>query len=343
MKKATKFISIILTLAMVCGMFACTDYETGNNATPAPTSTQDIIPTEKTTVRVTALKGPTGMGMAKLFKDSDNNSALNKYEKTIESDPTLVSAAVLKGNFDIAAVPTNLAATLFNKGADMQVLALNTLGVLYVLENGNTINSIEDLRGKTIYATGQASTPEYILNYILRENGIEPGKDITVEYFTEHAELVTQMVSNKVAIGMLPQPNVTTAMTKNKDLRIALDLTKEFNAVSDGKSDVVQGCIVVNKTFAKNNPEAVQNFLKDYAASVEFVNNSPEEAAIYIEEYGIIPAAAIAKQAIPTCNICCITGDEMKTKLNDFLKVLFDANPKSVGGKLPTDDIYYAG
>lgn len=343
MKKFTKIISFLLIFVLTLSIFACTsDKNTQTENTAAPSETQSQT-TEKTTVRVTALKGPTGMGMAKLFKDSDNNTALNKYVKTIESDPSLVSAAVLNGDFDIAAVPTNLAATLFNKGADMQVLALNTLGVLYVLENGNTINSIEDLRGKTIYATGQASTPEYILNYILRGNGLEPGKDVTVEYFTEHSELVTQMVSNKVAIGMLPQPNVTTAMTKNKDLRIALDLTKEFNTVSGGKSDVIQGCIVVNKTFAKNNPVAVENFLKDYETSVNFVNNSAEEAALYIEEYGIIPSAAIAKQAIPTCNICFITGDDMKTKLNDFLKVLFDANPKSVGGKLPTDDIYYAG
>lgn len=327
MKNFRKIISVLLILVLVCSMFSCT---------------KDKKDTPKNTVRVTALKGPTGMGMAKLFKDSDNNSSLNKYEKTIESDPSLVQTAVLEGNFDIAAIPTNLAAVLFNKKADMQVLALNTLGVLYVLENGNTIKSIEDLRGKTIYATGQASTPEYILNYILRSNGLEPGTDVTVEYFTEHSELVTQMVSNKVAIGMLPQPNVTTAMTKNKDLRIALDLTKEFNAVSGGKSDVIQGCIVVNKTFAKDNPTAVENFLKDYENSVKFVNNSPEEAALHIEEYGIIPSAAIAKQAIPTCNICCITGDEMKTKLNDFLKVLYDANPKSVGGKLPTDEIYYA-
>ena len=166
MKKFAEITSLLLIFVLACSMFACTDQEPGYNGTPAPTGT--FIPAEeKTTVRVTALKGPTGMGMAKLFKDSDNNSALNKYDKTIESDPTLVSAAVLKGDFDIAAVPTNLAATLFNRGADMQVLALNTLGVLYVLENGNTINSIEDLRGKTIYATGQASTPEYILNYIL--------------------------------------------------------------------------------------------------------------------------------------------------------------------------------
>lgn len=330
MKKITKIIAIILTFVLIGSMFACSD----DTAAPAG---------KKPTVRVTALKGPTGMGMAKLFKDSDNNKALNKYEKTIESDPTLVKTTVMNGDFDIAAVPTNLAATLFNKGADMQVLALNTLGVLYVLENGNTINSIEDLRGKTIYATGQGSTPEYILNYILRGNGLEPGKDVTVEYFTEHTELVTQMVANKVAIGMLPQPNVTTAMAKNKDLRIALDLTKEFNTLSEGKSDVIQGCIVVNKTFAKNNPEAVQNFLKDYEASVKFVNNNIDEAATYIEEYGIIPSAGIAKQAIPTCNICFITGDEMKTKFNDFIKILFDANPKSVGGKLPTDDIYYAG
>lgn len=320
-----KIFALLLALVLSLGLFACTKEE-------AP----------KTDVKVATLKGPTGIGMVHLMKKADEGSAKNNYTFSIESAPDAIQALIVNGDVDIAAVPTNLAAALYKKtdGA-IKVAAVNTLGVLYILENGNTINSVGDLRGKTLYATGQASTPEYILNYVLTKNGLTPGVDVTIEYMSEHSELATALASNTAAIGMLPEPNVTATLSQNAELRIALDLTKEWEKVCGEGNVPVQGCIVVSKNFAENSKAALDAFLEEYAASVEFVNGSIEDASVLVEEYGIMAKAALAKKAIPNCNIVFKTGDEMKTLLGDFLKVLFDANPKSVGGTLPDDAFYY--
>ncbi len=292
------------------------------------------------TIRVFALKGPTGMGMAKMIYDT-NNTEGSPYQFTIAGSPDAITAEIINGTYDIAAVPTNLAAVLYQKtGGELLVGAVNTLGVLYVLENGNTIQSIEDLNGKTIYATGQASTPEYVLNYILDANGV----DATVIYLAEHAELATQMTAGSVTIGMLPVPNVTAVLNGNKDVRIALNLTEEWEkaAAKNGDSGALyQGCIVIRRDFAEQYPKAVEEFLAAYKASVDYVNATPAEAATIIAEIGIIPAAPVARKAIPDANIVCITGDEMQTGLDGFFKVLFKFNPASVGGKLPDENLYY--
>lgn len=299
-------------------------------------------PADKTDVRVITLKGPTGIGMASLMSEDTAGNTANDYEFTLAASPDEVSSAIIAGTFDIAALPVNLASVLYNKGADVQLIGVNTLGVLYILENGNDINSVDDLRGKTIYATGQGSTPQYVLEYILEKNNIEIGKDVTVEYFAEHAEIAAKLATNSVAIGMLPEPNVTSALISSSssdgDLRIALDLTDEWEKVSDGT--LVQGVIVVSKTFAANNPKAVSDFIKEYKSSVDFVNANIDTAASYCETYGIVPKTAVAKKAIPNCNICLKTNEEAKSYVNSMLGVLFDANPKSVGGKLPADDFY---
>ncbi len=291
-------------------------------------------------IRVFALKGPTGMGMSKLMTDEQAKES-SLYSFTIAASPEEVSAEIIKGNYDIAAVPTNLASVLYNKTeGELMVAAVNTLGVLYILENGDSIQSIEDLNGKTIYATGQASTPEYVLNYILDANGI----DCEVIYLTEHAELATQMTAGTVSVGMLPVPNATTVLAGNTDVRVALDLTAEWEKAAALKGDdgaLYQGCIVIRRDFAEQYPKAVEEFLASYKASVEFVNDNPAEAALLIEQVGIIPKAAVAQKAIPNANIVCITGEEMQTGLAGFFKVLYDFNSASVGGKLPDDGIWY--
>lgn len=324
MKKITAIIlTVILALSAVV-MTAC--------GTPAEEKPSEI--------RVLTLMGPTGMGMAKMINDSKDNKAKQNYKFTVASAPDQISAEVIKGDFEIAAVPVNLASVLYNKTeGKVKVAGVNTLGVLYVLENGNTVNSVADLKGKKIVATGQGANPEYTLRHILTKNGIDPDKDVTIEYLAEHAELATQMVSGAVTLGMLPEPNVTSVMLNNKDVRIALDLTKEWKKATD--SDLVQGCIIVSAEFAEKYPTALKTFLEEYKASVDFANNSVDEAAQLIEAAGIVPKAAIAKKALPNCNIVLITGKEMKAPVEGMLKVLFDANPKSVGGKLPDEAFYY--
>lgn len=224
-------------------------------------------------------------------------------------------------------------------------MAINTLGVLYVLENGSTINSVADLKGKTIYATGKGATPEYILNYILKANGIDPEKDVTIEYKTEHAELAALAATGKVAISMLPEPNVTAVLKQNKNARIALNLTEEWDkavAANGENSKLAQGCIIARKDFVEKNPEAVARFMDAYKASVESVNSAPAEAAALVVKHGIMPKAAIAQAAIPNCNITFIEGAEMKDIMSANLNVLFNANPKSIGGAMPGDDFYYS-
>lgn len=224
----------------------------------------------------------------------------------------------------------------------MKVLAINTLGVLYIVENGDSIQDISDLKGKTIYTSGKGATPEYTLNYILKENGIDSENDVTIEYKSEHAECVAVLASEENAIAMLPQPFVTTAQTKNDKIRIALDMNDEWDKLQtkEDKSALVTGAIVVRTQFLEEHTELVNKFLDAYKDSVEYVNSNIEEAAVMIEEQDIIPAA-VAKIALPYCNIVFIEGEEMKTKLSGYYSILFEQNQKSVGGTLPDDTFYY--
>ncbi|MHB1154899.1 MAG: ABC transporter substrate-binding protein [Eubacteriales bacterium] len=297
---------------------------------------------EKDDINVTVLAGPTGMGAAKLMNENTTGNALNNYNFTVATSPDEVTAAVINGSTDIAAVPANLASVLFNKtNKEVQVIAVNTLGVLYMLENGNTINSINDLRGKTIYATGQASTPEYILRHILIQNDIDPDKDVTIEYYAAHAELATVISSGDIILGMLPEPNVSAVLSANPSVRIALNLTDEWNKISGDTSMLIQGCVIVNKAFAEANKKAVDNFLTEYKKSIDYVNANISEAAQLIADNGILSKAAIVEKAIPNSNIVYIDGDEMKEQLSGFLEILFNANPASVGGTMPDDTFYY--
>lgn len=318
-----KFIAIIMA-ALLCFCFV---------------SCKEKTPSERTNVRVTALKGPTGMGMAYLMSENENGTTQNNYTFSLASAPTEAQAAVISGNFDIAALPVNLAAVLYNKGADISFIGVATLGVLYILENGNEINSVSDLKGKTIYATGQGATPEYALNFVLEKNGIKVGEDVTVEYLSDHSELASKLAANTVSIGLLPEPNVTSAlMQKTGDLRIALNLTEEWDKISD--TTLVQGVLVVSNKFFSEHPEAVKTFLSEYKESVTSINSDINTGASYCEKYGIVPKAAVAQKAIPNCNISALSGGKGVAAMKGMLDVLFEANPASVGGKLPSDDFY---
>ena len=326
-----KIVSLLLVFAIVFAFAAC-------NTTNNEEETTTEAPYQSITMRIAGLSGPTGIGMVNLMQSKDNQTAKNDYQFSVVSDPTEIVSGMTNNSYDIAACPINLAATLYNKlEGNIQVLAVNTKGVLYILENGNTINSLSDLSGKKLYATGQGSTPEYILNYLLEQSGI--ADKVTVEYVTSHDELATLAASGKATISMLPEPKVTAALTKNSDLRIALNLTEEFEKIS-GKT-LIQGVIIAKKDFVEANKAAIDMFLTEYEASINAVNTDIETAASLCEQYGIIPKAAIAKKAIPNCNIAYIDGADMKASVSANLQIFFDANPKSVGGKLPGEDFYY--
>ena len=284
---------------------------------------------------IAALKGPTAMGMVKTM---DENSGA--YDFRIMAAADEITPLLAKGEIDIAAVPANLAAILYQKmNGAICVLNVNTLGVLYIAERGDSIRSVADLKGRTIYSAGKGSTPEYALNYILTANGLTPNADVTIEYKSEHAECLSAILSDANALAMLPQPFLTTAMTKADDVRMALDLTAEWDSLGVG-SAMITGVTVARRKFVEENPELVKQFLTDYADSVEYVNANPAEAAPLAEKFDIVPAA-VAEKAIPACNIRCIVGAEMREKLSGYLNVLFEQNPDSIGGKLPDAQFYY--
>ncbi len=328
-----KVISLLLVFALVICFAACG----AKDNTDTPTTTTPA-PYQSITMNVAGLAGPTGIGMVKLWADTDAGTAKNDYKFTLLSDPTEIVAGMVNGSYDIAACPINLAPSLYNKlNGNIQILAINTKGVLYILENGNTISSLADLAGKKLYATGQGSTPEYILNYLLEKNGLTD--KVEVEYVASHDELASLAAAGEVTIAMLPEPKVTAALSKNADLRIAINLTEEFEKTSG--QTLIQGCIIAKKDFVAANPEAIEMFLSEYEASISYVSSDLEGTANLCEKYQVIPKAAVAKKAIPNCNIAFISGAEMKAAVAANLQIFFDANPQSIGGKMPGDDFYY--
>jgi len=332
----------VLALALLAGCGApSTSPTTPEPATSAAVTAAPSATTQPTTMRIASLKGPTTMGLVKLMSDAEAGATHHDYQVTMYGTPDEIVPQIVQGQVDIALVPANLASVLYNKttGA-VQVAAINTLGVIYVVENGETVSSVEDLRGKTVYNTGKGATPEYALNHILTANGIDPATDLTIEYKSEATELAVLLAGPDPAIAVLPQPYVTTVQRQNPAVRVALSLSDEWDKVS-ADSGMVTGVLVVRREFAEANKAAFDEFLADYQASTAWTNENIPEAAELIAGYGIVPDAAIAAAAIPASNITFVAGSEMKAKLGGYLQVLFEANPQSVGGALPTDDFYY--
>lgn len=348
-----KFIAVCMTAVMCAALFAgCSKKEQETPAAPEESaavqeSAKDsgsADAAQDAVVRIGALKGPTAMGMVALMDESDQGSANGSYKFSIHGAVDEMSPLLVQGKLDIAALPANLASVLYNNTDEqVRVLAVNTLGVLYLVEKGDTIQSAADLKGRTIYASGKGATPEYCLNYILRENGIDPAKDVTIEYKSEHTECVAALANNPEGVAMLPQPFVTIAMSKDPSIRVALDLTKEWDRLQEGddaRSSLLTGVVVARTEFLESNPEAVNTFLDEYKASVEFVNANVDEAAKLVGSYDIVPEE-VAKKALPECNITFMEGTEMKEALSGYLSVLMEQNPQAVGGALPDDAFYY--
>lgn len=309
-----KRIAILLLLCLLTGLCAC------------------AAPRDTTTVRVGALKGPTAMGMAKLLTDG-------KYDYQLAGAVDELTPQFLQGELDILAAPANLGSVLYHKTqGEVQMLAVNTLGVLYLVERGQTVTDWESLRGRTILASGKGATPEYCLNYLLRAHGLTPEQDVQVQYYSEHAECVAQLAAKPDAIAMLPQPFVTAALAKLPDLRIAVDMNAAWEAEQEA-GKMLTGVLLVRRSFAREHPEAVRAFLEDYRASTDYVNQNPADAARLIGELGIVDAA-VAEKAIPYCNIVCITGAEMQEAVTGYLTVLEAAAPESIGGTAAGEDLF---
>ena len=354
-----KLLALTLSLALTAGLAACSaQAPAGDTASPESTApaaetqtpaADEFLPYQ--TVHLGLLSGPTGMGAAKMLADNDEAYAqveagtyeggtLLRYEVTLGSDPANdIVPRLTNGELDIAAIPTNLAATLYNRtDGGIKLLALNTLGVLHILENGDTVNSLADLEGRTLYATGQGSNPEYVLNYLLEANGLDPAADVDIQWLASE-ELTARMASGDIDLCMLPVPAATTVMMQNSDVRDAIDLNDAWTE-SGAQGTFTMGCLVARTEWLEGNSELVPGILEEYAASIDYANSNPEEAAALIEQYGIVPKAAVAQAAIPQANMVCVTGEDMKG-IADYYQVLFDADPTSVGGAIPGEDFYY--
>ena len=333
-----KIIALTLTLLMLLGLTACG--QTDNNSSVQTGTTSSTEEVKLTEANVYVLSGPTGIGAANLKDKADKGQTEGEYNITVVAQPDEVVAKISNKEADIAAIATNLAAKLYNKTeGNITVLAVNTLGVLNVVTPaGVEIKSLKDLKGKKVYTTGQGSNPEYIINYLLEKNEIK--NNVTLEFKAEGTELLSVWATDPNAIIIAPQPVATTLTVQNAGSKIALDLTKEWEKV-DNKSALMMGCVIVRNEFLKDNKATVDKFLEEYKASIETANKDIDTTATLCETYGIIPKAAIAKKAIPNCNLTFVSGSEMKTKLSGYLTVLYNADKTSVGGKLPADGFYY--
>lgn len=344
--------SLLLAAALSLSLAACAPGESSQSSQSSQSessssqsessSSQSSEPAaERTAVRVATLKGPTGMGMAKLMADSEAGGTANDYSFTLAGAPDEIVGKISTGEIDIASVPTNLAATLYQKtSGGVQLLSINALGVLYILDYTGQAQSVADLAGRTLYATGKGSTPEYVLDYLLAQNGIDPESGITVEYKSEHAELATLVVAGEAELAMLPEPYVTNVTAKRPDEEPSvIDLNAAWSE-STGGSVLAMGGVLVRTAFAQEHPEAVAAFLKEYKASVDYTLENQADAAQLIGQYDIM-AADVAEKALPRCSLVFVTGEEMRSSMETYLQVLYDTNPTSVGGKLPDAAFYY--
>lgn len=329
-----KFVSLLLAVLMTAALF------TGCAKQPqAPDQPRE----EAVTIRVGGLKGPTSMGLVKLLDDAENQKTANAIDFRMAASANELNPLFLKGELDIMAVPANLGSVLYNKTeGQVKMLAVSTLGVLYIVEKGGeTVTDIASLNGKTIYATGKGATPEYALTYLLSQHGLTLGEDVQVEWKSEPTEIVALMAEQDNAVAMLPQPFVTVAQSQVEGLRVALDMSAEWDALDNG-SRLITSVLVARKAFADEHPAALAAFLEDYAASTDYANEHPAEAAVLVEKYGIVKAA-VAEKALPQCNLVCITGVDMKVAVGGYLQTLYDLKTEAVGGAMPGDGFYWMG
>ena len=324
----------ILTFLLICATIL-----SGCGSTTSSETTAQNVSLQSTPIRLGGLKGPTTMGLAKLLTDAKEDATI---DFTLAASADELTPALIQGDLDMAAVPANLASVLYNKTeGKIQVLAVNTLGVLYIVDTGTSINNIEDLRGKTLLATGKGTTPEYSLRYLLEANGLNPDTDVTIEWKSEATEIISCMKADETAetIALLPQPFVTVAKGQLPSLRVAISLNDEWNQI-DNSGSLVTGVLVARKEFVEQNIDTVQTFLQSYRDSITFANEQPQEASVMIEELDIVKAA-VAKSALSACNLTYLDGEDMKQTLSTYLNILYQQNPKSVGGAMPKDDFYY--
>lgn len=338
MKKLLSVIAVVLSIAMIFSLAGCGNTDTTSKPVSSkPTSSEEYKAVD---MHVACLKGPTGVGMAKLMDDAKDKKTANNYTFTVANAADEISGKIINGEINIASVPTNLAAKLHQKtNGKITMLAVNTLGVLSFLSSDENVKTVKDLKGKTIYSAGEGSNPEYILKYILKQNNIDPEKDVTIKFVPTGEQLSAAMISGEATVAMVPEPAATTVLINKKTVKRVFTVNDEWEKVSDSK--LMMGCVVALDSYIEANKAAVDKFLTEYEASIKFANSNIDDAAKLCETYGIVPKAAVAKAAIPTCNVTYVAKDEMKNSIKGYFEVLLSFDKTSIGGKLPADSFYY--
>lgn len=325
MKK--KLTLIILMTCIIC-MFLAACGSKKEESTQAP-------------LRIGSLKGPTSMGLVNLMYASENGETEGQYEFTMETQPDVIMTAMVQGDLDIALVPANVASIMYNKtqGA-VSVIDINTLGVLYLVSGDSSITDMESLEGRTIYIPGKGTTPEYVLTSLLDSYSMTD--KVTLEFKSEATEAAALLAQDPNAVGLLPQPFVTAATTKNADLNIVMDLNTEWDKFwgSDGGM-IVTGVTVVRNDVLNERHGDVVNFMNEQQQSVNLANSDMEATAKLIVEKGIVENEAVALKAIPGCNITYIAGKQMMDAYGLYLDILYSYDPSSVGGAVPAEGFYF--
>ena len=325
MKKIVSLTLVVILLMGVITLFSACGQNSGGQE-------------KSDTIKISVLNGTTGFGIAQLMAKNEENKTLNKYDITVETNASLVTSALIAGTIDMAALPTNAAANVYNvTNGGVQIIAINTLGVLYLLEKGQNVTNLEDLNGKTVYVPAQ--NPTFIAKYIFNSPELENVTLDSTTYSTPEA-LKNAVVAGVVDYAILPQPIVTAVTSANKDQRVAFNLTQEWNKI-EGSGQLVQGCIVARTEFIENNKDEVDAFLSEYEESINYLSTNVDEAAKMIVKYGIFANENVAKKAIPECNVVFMKGDEMKSAMSAFVRVMYSVAPQSIGNAIPNDDFYY--
>lgn len=340
-RKLSLFLCAALTVSLLAGCGPKT--ADNSSASGSDTTSQSTSQTSENRAQVNlmVLSGPTGVGAAKLLSDNDAGTTLNDYNAEVVTDNSQIQTSLKSGEVDIAAIATNVAANFAAQtDGSIQMLAVNTLGVLYILDKNVGVTSLADLSGKTIYATGKGANPEYILNYLLTQNGVDPANDVIIEWLTAE-EVSAKMISSDSAICMLPVPAATALMAKDTAVKQAISLSDAWDALGNGS--LAMGCVVARTDFIEENPQAVTDFLTEYQASIDYMKDEAnvDKASELVAQYAITPSAAIAAAAIPQCNLTFASGQEMKDLVEGYFSVLFQADPASIGGGMPYDSFYY--
>jgi NitT/TauT family transport system substrate-binding protein len=333
--KLFKKMVLLTTFALVILSVGCT-----NSAKNEQPSEPQDKPVEKVNVTIAGLKGPTSIGMIKLIDEKSLNSDSYNVEYIAENAPDALTAKIINGDIQISSIPVNLASVLYNKTeGKIQLMAVNTIGNLYIVGT-DSIESVADLDGKTLGMSGKGSTPDFAMNYILKQSNLD-GK-VELDYAADHATLAQSVIAEDFGVALLPQPFATQVMLKNSNVKMLIDLNEAWKEATSDASKLYTGCIIVNKEFAENNKEFVAEFLKEFEASVKWVNENPKDASLLVEKNEIMQGAALVEKAIPYCGITFSNALEEKDGLDVFFKILYDSNPASVGGKLPDDAFYFA-